>query len=86
MTASNIGNYYELEAIDVFGDEYWLEICEAFYDLYELDLPPHIAEKLIERERQLKEKPDYDQYEAYLTDYYSAYLEEYEMKQQACGE
>ncbi|WP_281063348.1 hypothetical protein [Leptolyngbya sp. Cla-17] len=31
-----------------------------------------------------KEKPESDEYAAYLTEYYSVWLENYEMTQQAC--
>ena len=87
MIIANLGCYSELEMLDVldiFDEEYWLDVWEAVYDCYEPDLPPDVAEKRIEYERQLKEKPESDEYAAYLTEYYSAWLEDYEVTQQTC--
>jgi hypothetical protein len=55
-----------------------VEICEAIYDLYKLDLPFEVAQKLIQLEKRLKMEMESDPYDEYLTDYYSTWAEEYE--------
>lgn len=62
-----------------------VDIYETIYNLYESDLPSDVAEKLIEFEKKLRAESQinsYTDYDAYLTEYCSAWAEEYESKNQ----
>lgn len=78
-----VGDNYEVEVLEAFGEEYRVEIYETIYNLYELDLPLDVTEKLVEFEKGLRaklERDPYAEYDEYLTDYYSAWAEECENK------
>jgi hypothetical protein len=73
-----VGDQYELEVLEIFGEECRVEIYEAIYGMYELDFPLEVAQRLIAFEQRMREKPAVDPYTDYLKDYYSSLEDEYE--------
>lgn len=77
-----IGDSYELETFEIFGEEHTVAICEAIDSLYELNLSAEVSQTLIDFEQKLNAESENSlYYEAYFRDYYSEWAEDYENRQ-----